>query len=198
MRYLTFLLPLVFFISSCGGGSDTQQTQDQQAADQQADQNTEAQVDESSSEEGVIKIIGVDQMKFAVENPDQEGITTGDEVGSSGLVQLETIKAEPGEEITIKLKTKSDLPAAAMSHNFILLKRDADAEAFDKAASSAKDNDYIPSDMTDQIIEYTDLAAGGETVEVTFTAPDEPGENTFLCSFPGHFASGMKGTLVVE
>ena len=42
------------------------------------------------------------------------------------------------------------------------------------------------------------LAGGGETVEVTFRAPTAPGTYTFLCSFPGHFAAGMRGTLVIK
>ena len=36
------------------------------------------------------------------------------------------------------------------------------------------------------------------TVEVTFDAPTEPGEYVYLCSFPGHYAAGMKGLLVVK
>ena len=40
--------------------------------------------------------------------------------------------------------------------------------------------------------------AAGKTAEVTFTAPQQIGEYTFLCSFPGHFAVGMRGTLVVS
>ncbi|HEU5090712.1 MAG TPA: plastocyanin/azurin family copper-binding protein, partial [Roseiflexaceae bacterium] len=33
--------------------------------------------------------------------------------------------------------------------------------------------------------------------EVTFKAP-APGTYTFLCTYPGHYAAGMKGTLTVE
>ncbi|HLR26001.1 MAG TPA: plastocyanin/azurin family copper-binding protein [Fodinibius sp.] len=191
MRYLTFLLPLVFFITSCGGGgSDNQQQADQS-------QDTQAATEQSGNDDvRTIEIIGVDQMKFVVKDDSQEGVVAGEKVGD--MLLLETITAKPGEKIHVKLTTKSKLPAAAMSHNFLLLKRDANAEAIDKAAAQARDNDYIPSDMTDQILAHTDLAGGGETVEVTFTAPDSAGENEFMCSFPGHFASGMKGTLKVE
>ena len=38
----------------------------------------------------------------------------------------------------------------------------------------------------------------GETVEVTFDAPKAPGVYTFICTFPGHFLAGMKGTLTVK
>jgi probable HAF family extracellular repeat protein len=39
--------------------------------------------------------------------------------------------------------------------------------------------------------------AGGEQIQVTFTAPDEPGEFQFYCSVPGHKEAGMIGTLTV-
>ncbi|MES1925999.1 plastocyanin/azurin family copper-binding protein [Salinisphaera sp. T31B1] len=110
----------------------------------------------------------------------------------------EAISAKPGEEITIKLTNNSKLPAAAMAHNWVLLKADADAQKIDEAAAKAKSNDYIPSDMSDQIIAHTGLVGGGESDTVTFKAPTEPGEYTYICTFPGHFAAGMKGTLTVK
>jgi len=110
----------------------------------------------------------------------------------------EAITAKPGEEITVKLSNNSKLPAAAMAHNWVLIKQDADAQKLDEAASSAKANDYIPKDMSDQIIAHTGLVGGGESDSVTFKAPTEPGEYTYICTFPGHFAAGMKGTLTVK
>jgi len=62
----------------------------------------------------------------------------------------------------------------------------------------ARDNSYIAPELKDQVIAATDLAGGGETVEVTFTVPEEKGNYTYLCSFPGHFLGGMKGTLTVQ
>jgi len=43
----------------------------------------------------------------------------------------------------------------------------------------------------------TEVAKPGETVEVTFTAPEEPGAYTYLCTYPGHWAT-MQGTMRVE
>ena len=62
----------------------------------------------------------------------------------------------------------------------------------------ARDNSYIAPELKDQVIAATDLAGGGETVEVTFTVPEEKGNYTYLCSFPGHFLGGMKRTLTVQ
>lgn len=186
MKFFNILaaISLLLFIGCGGGESDQQQAE-------------ETQESETTSDVRTIDLIGIDQMKYVVEE-DAEGITLGDPVGSDDLPKLETITAEPGEEIRIRLTTKSSLPASAMAHNFILLTMEADVEAFVTAAAQAKDNDYIPSDMTEDILAQTEMAAGGETVEVTFTAPEEPGDYEFLCSFPGHYSAGMKGFLKVE
>jgi azurin len=69
---------------------------------------------------------------------------------------------------------------------------------FAVAAAKERDNDYIPQDLKNQILAHTALAGGGETVEVTFTVPQEPGSYQYICSFPGHYASGMKGMLTVK
>ncbi len=192
MRYLTYLLPLMFFITTaCGGGSGDQQQQQADETTTEAQSSTADQSDDVRT----IEMIGTDQMKFTVES-DEDGISTGGESGDYLL--LESISAEPGEEIRIVLTTESDLPATAMAHNFVLLTLSADVDAFVNASAQAKDNDYIPADMSDQIIAETELAGGGETVEVTFTAPEETGEYEYVCSFPGHFAAGMRGTLNVE
>jgi azurin len=123
-----------------------------------------------------IDIVGTDNMKFDVT----------------------TIEAKPGEEITIKLTTKSQIPKMAMSHNVVVIDKDADVEAVAQASMRARDNDYIAQEYEDQIIAATGLAGGGETVEVTFTVPEEPGNYEYICSFPGHFQAGMKGVLTVK
>lgn len=119
-------------------------------------------------------------------------------MGEENLLRVEDISASPGEEIRIRLETQSDMPASAMAHNWVLLTMDSDPQAFADAAANAQDDDYIPSDMEDQIVAQTEMAAGGETTEVTFTVPEEPGEYEFVCTFPGHYAAGMRGTLTVE
>lgn len=111
---------------------------------------------------------------------------------------VEKIVAQPGEEITIKLVNNTKFPAVAMSHNLVLLKNKADASAFAQAAMMAKDNGYIPADKTDLIIAHTAMLAGGESDTITFTAPKEPGTYVYICTFPGHFAAGMVGKLVVK
>ncbi len=175
------VLTLVLFIG-CGGGS----------GDNQADQQSS-----TADDVRTIDVIGIDQMQFVVEE-NTEGITVGEAFGADSLQKLVGITAEPGEKIRIRLTTRSNMNPSAMSHNWILLTMDTDAKAFNSAALKAKDNDYIPANMSDQIIAQTGLAGGGETTEVTFTVPEKAGEYEFVCTFPGHFTAGMRGTLTVK
>jgi azurin len=122
-----------------------------------------------------IEITGDDTMKFSVT----------------------AIDAKPGETLTVKLTNKGTMPKIAAAHNFVLLKKGTDLNAFTTAAVMAQSTDYIPAKFKDEIIANTKLAGPGETVETTFKAPTAPGTYQFICSFPGHFAT-MKGTLTVK
>ncbi len=124
----------------------------------------------------VVAITGTDAMKFTVT----------------------AIDAKPGEKLTVKLTGQGALPKVAMAHNFVLLALKTDATAFSTAAASARPTDFIPPTMKDKVLASTKLAGTGETVEVTFAAPKVPGVYTFICTFPGHFLAGMKGTLTVK
>lgn len=124
----------------------------------------------------VVEITGTNNMKFSVEQ----------------------ITVSAGEQVTIKLTTNSTLPAMAMSHNWVLLKPSADPQAFTMAGAAHKDTEYIDPSKADMVLAKTALAAGGETVTVTFTAPSTPGDYTYVCTFPGHYVSGMKGVLTVK
>lgn len=133
------------------------------------------------------------------DKPSDEKVRTIEIKGTDRMkFDITEIKAVPGEQIRIVFTTVSKLPKAAMSHNVVVLEDNADVEAFANASAMARDNDYIAPDMEDQIIAATPLAGGGETVEVTFTVPEDAGSYTYICSFPGHFLGGMKGVLTVK
>ncbi|MGD8426407.1 MAG: plastocyanin/azurin family copper-binding protein [Balneolaceae bacterium] len=193
MKILNFVaaLSLVLFVG-CGGGSQKEQQTESSSSESQ--EQTMANENDTVR---TIHLIGIDQMRYVIEES-AEGVAVGDPIGQDNLPEVKSITVKPGETIRIRLTTRSKLPATAMAHNWVLLKKSADPEAFDQAAMKAKDNDYVPSDMMDSIIAHVPLSAGGETNEITFTAPEETGEYTYLCSFPGHYASGMKGILKVE
>jgi len=136
---------------------------------------------------------GVNQAKPASSARTVE-LTGGDDMKYSET----TITAKPGETLRIKLVSKGTLPKVAMAHNVVVLKAGAKQIDFANAAAMARATDFIPPDMKDQVLAATTLAGPGETVEVTFKVPTAPGSYPYLCTFPGHFAAGMRGTIVVK
>jgi azurin len=123
-----------------------------------------------------IEIEGTDAMKFSVVS----------------------IEAKPGEQLRVVLKAVGKMPKMAMSHNFVLLGAGVNAMDFANKSVMAAATNYIAPELKGQVLASTALAGAGETVEVTFKAPAKAGAYTFICSFPGHFAAGMRGTLVVK
>ena len=121
-------------------------------------------------------------------------ITGGDDMKYS----VTEIAAKPGETLKIKLVSKGTLPKVAMAHNVVVLKSGAKQADFVNAAAMARATDFIPADMKDQVLAASTLAGPGETVEVTFKVPATAGSYPYLCTFPGHFAAGMKGTIVAK
>ncbi|PEN07957.1 hypothetical protein CRI93_05805 [Longimonas halophila] len=106
------------------------------------------------------------------------------------------LTVEAGETVRLVFENIAESPS--MVHNVLILNTD-DEEVVERVGtagqSAGQSEGYVPDD--DAIIAHTPLAQPGETVEVTFTAPEEPGEYTYVCTYPGHWAM-MQGTLVVE
>ncbi|EGV43395.1 azurin [Bizionia argentinensis JUB59] len=100
-----------------------------------------------------------------------------------------------GQTVILTLHHTGTMTLSAMGHNFVLLTKGTAISDFTKQALKAKDNAYIPTDEKN-VIAYTGLIGGGESVSVTFKAP-EKGIYDFLCSFPGHY-SIMKGKFNVN
>jgi azurin len=123
-----------------------------------------------------IAITGTDTMKFSVT----------------------AIQARRGEKLRIVLTTVGKMPKIAMAHNFVLLDKDANVDAFIQAAVMARATDFIPPAQKGDVLAATGLAGATEKVEVTFEAPKVPGKYPFVCSFPGHYALGMRGVLTVK
>lgn len=118
--------------------------------------------------------------------------------GDNMKYNLEKITAKRGETLHIVLKSVGTIPKVAMAHNVVVLKLGTDAAAFAKAGAMARATDFVAPEMKAQVIAATALAGPGETVDVTFTVPAKPGVYPFMCTFPGHFAAGMKGELTVQ
>jgi len=111
---------------------------------------------------------------------------------------LNRFEVKAGQDVTVSLTNMGSMPKAAMAHNVVILKKDADPKAFTDAAVMAAASEYIPAALAGQIIAHTKLLGPKQTDEIKFKAPTEPGEYPYFCSFPAHFLSGMKGVMVVK
>lgn len=103
--------------------------------------------------------------------------------------------AKAGQQVTLTFKNTAT--TEAMKHNVILLNSTDDAviqRVGNAAFQAGASEEYIPED--EAVLASTALAAPGETVTVTFTAPSEPGTYTYMCTFPGHYVA-MQGTMTV-
>jgi azurin len=118
--------------------------------------------------------------------------------GDNMKYSVPRIQVRRGETLRIVLSVVSKFPKKTMAHNVVVLAKGASAAKVNAAAAKAREQDFIPPDHTSDIVAHTGLAGAGETVDVTFTVPDETGNHEFICTFPGHYRLGMKGTLVVK
>ena len=128
-----------------------------------------------------------------------DGVTVVEMTGNDRMqYNLDAFTVPAGSEVKLIFKNVGKMPKAAMGHNVVFLFKDTDPGGFVAAAASARDNDYIPADMQDQVLAATELLGPGESDTIEFTAPSEAGEYVFLCSFPAHMFAGMRGVMTVE
>lgn len=94
---------------------------------------------------------------------------------------------------SVHLTLKNNATMSTLPHNWVLVKPGTEASValagvkYDKAG-------YIAIGNPDMLA-HTDQAKPGETVDVTFPAPD-PGDYPYICTTPGHYVM-MKGVLTV-
>ena len=119
---------------------------------------------------------------------------TGDDDMKFNITSFEV---KPRQRVTLTLKAVGELPKEAMSHNWVLLEQGTDAAALTQSGSRHPETDYIPGDRTVYVLTKTRLVGAGESDTVTFTAPRNTGQYDYICTFPDHYAHGMKGIMTV-
>jgi len=96
-------------------------------------------------------------------------------------------------QVELTLTHSGKLPAAAMGHNWVLVKT-ADVTTVANAGMSAGlANNYLtPGDA--HVIAATKIVGGGQSASVTFSTAKltKGGDYTYMCTFPGHYVI-MKG-----
>jgi azurin len=107
-----------------------------------------------------------------------------------------TVKA--GSEVTVQFRNIGEMPKAAMGHNIAFLTRGTDPDAFSASSQRHPDNEYIDPALMDKVLAATRILGPGEEQTLRFTAPRQPGDYPYVCSFPAHTMAGMKGVMKVE
>lgn len=169
----------VLFLASCGGNG--------------SNENNQATTEDTSAaatapEKPGADIPGIDTVSVT----DQINLTGNDDMKYDRTL----FKVKAGQKITLDFKNIGKQPAAAMSHNVVILKPGTDVQAFGEAAIPAAATEHIPPSMKDDVIAHTKMLGPGESDKITFTLPDA-GVYDFICTFPGHFGT-MHGKIVAE
>lgn len=164
-------------LASCGGGSgeteskpEEKKLQAPQKSSDYGEEETKADVPETVE----VTIEGNDQMRY----------------------NLDKIEVYEGQTVKLTLKHVGEMAKEAMGHNWVLLAKGADKAEYATAAVQAKDEDYSPSSLADQVIAHTKTLGGGEETTIEFEAPSK-GTYDFICSFPGHYGL-MNGKFIVK
>ncbi len=121
--------------------------------------------------------------------PDQT-LTVGTKPGLK--FDTEKLEVKAGSRVKLVFNNNDD-----MLHNFVITKPGA-ANAVGDAALRLNLNgpkmNYVPN--TPNVLYHTNILQPETAETIYFTAPTEPGDYQFVCSFPGH-SSLMQGTLKV-
>jgi azurin len=96
-------------------------------------------------------------------------------------------------QVELTLTHSGKLPAAAMGHNWVLVKT-ADVTTVANAGMSAGlANNYLAAGDA-HVIASTKVIGGGQSTSVTFSTAKltKGGDYSYMCTFPGHYVI-MKG-----
>lgn len=117
-------------------------------------------------------------------------ITIGTEPGLR--FDLPAFDVQAGSRLRLVFNNSGD-----MMHNLLVVQPGTADKVGERAIAlglDGPDQDYVPD--LDEVLFHTAML-GPDTMEaIYFTVPDEPGEYTYVCSFPGH-AFTMRGTMRV-
>lgn len=112
--------------------------------------------------------------------------------GATMVFDVNKFYAKPGQLVHVVFENKAP---GTLPHNWVLLAKPG-KEASYAASVVDKVKDDFYADGPD-VLAHVPLTKPGATTETTFTAPTEPGDYPYICSFPGHYVM-MKGVLTVK
>ena len=117
-------------------------------------------------------------------------ITIGTQPGL--LFDLPAFDVQAGSRLKLIFNNNDD-----MMHNLLVVQPGSADKVGDQAISlglDGPDQNYVPD--LDEVLFHTVLLEPETTEAIYFVVPEEPGEYTYICSFPGHSFT-MRGTMRV-
>jgi uncharacterized cupredoxin-like copper-binding protein len=123
--------------------------------------------------------------------------------GNGGGAQAVSVSADPSgtlafQQTTLSGPANSEIPVtfsnpAPVQHNWVLVQPGQEDAV---AAAGAANNGAVPDGTAGVIVAGSVLDANGEE---TITVPATPaGQYTYICTVPGHYQAGMRGTMTLQ
>lgn len=122
----------------------------------------------------------------------EAGVLTITTIQEKMLYDTKEVVVKAGQPIELTLKNPDFMP-----HNLVIVTPGAADEVAKMAmdlGGEGFDKQFLPD--SPEILHATRLLKEGEEQKLTFTAPEEPGEYPFVCTFPGH-SQMMRGIIRV-
>ena len=110
------------------------------------------------------------------------------------LYDIKQFTVKPGQKIKLILKNPDQ-----MLHNLLILK----AGSLERVGAmadqmlndpTAQEKSFVPK--SPDVLVASDLVGPDQSIVLRFTAPTEPGDYPYICTFPGHWRL-MKGVMTV-
>ena len=113
------------------------------------------------------------------------------------LYDVKEFTVKPGQKVKITLVNPE---GSVQPHNLIIVKPEKMMVVGMAATTSAGDPKFLTEmeavPESEDVLFHTKLLQPGEEDVLEFTAPEEPGDYPYLCTYPGHFAI-MNGVMKV-
>ena len=106
---------------------------------------------------------------------------------------IETLEVNAGSRIQLVFSNDDD-----MQHNVVIVNPGTADQVGEEAmllGLQGPERDYIPDN--ENVLYFTSVLSPGTAETIYFTAPEVPGEYTYVCTFPGHHII-MRGKLIVN
>lgn len=113
--------------------------------------------------------------------------------GNRNAYTQSTINVSTGSKVRIMFINS----ARSKSHNWVMGKESILMDdLLQSSLEAGSSSEFLPDDSL--VYAATHLVAPNDRMAIEFDAPQASGEYVFLCTVPGHFESGMYGTVIVS